>query len=297
MAPEVTSLSFKDFSAYDLPTKKSMKLFCPKMRLRLHVGKQNVVSTLVTAGNSGDRTGQTTAQPVSYTQWDDAFCPTALSHGLDERFELHVEKRKYLFWYTCIRRTRQVSIRHLKQGSNDNCTLTLHDGQVSGQHGQGITMGRITFTFTYETSEERSSGLSKSESNSLHSTPFQMKFQKHGSFFVLLPLHFEFRWAADVLDLTQMAIHSLLVDAYERRCRCKLHARAERSHMRNTLVRSARRLFVLAELDIHVDKPGLWETCSHIDAGIPRRPQFITKVDRVFETIADGPMRTAAYLS
>ncbi|KAF9241818.1 hypothetical protein BU15DRAFT_60718 [Melanogaster broomeanus] len=139
------SLSLQDFSAYDLPTKKAMGLFCPKMRLRLRIGEQILVSTLVKAGNSGGSTEprQSPTRRVSHTRWDDVLSPA---------LEVYIEKRNFLFGYTCIRQTERVSIRSMTlEGGSDNHELPLYDGQRNLQHGQGVTMGNVTFEHCFRT--------------------------------------------------------------------------------------------------------------------------------------------------
>ncbi|KAH0828060.1 hypothetical protein J3R83DRAFT_3711 [Lanmaoa asiatica] len=139
--PTSASLSLINFTAYELPTKKWMKLVRPKMRLRVRAQNHEFVSSTVKVCDQNP--DEKNASEVNWL-WDDdeRFSRPSFANG--EVFEVEVE-RQFLLWYKCIRRTKPATVYQVRIG--DHCTLSLYDGEQStGELEDRIEIGKITFT-------------------------------------------------------------------------------------------------------------------------------------------------------
>ncbi|KAF8424784.1 hypothetical protein L210DRAFT_984127 [Boletus edulis BED1] len=103
------SITFEEFIACDLPTRKRLGLIPPRVRLKIRVGDQTLLSPAVKVGN------QPAGQSKSRTRWQGDFLEPILP--IDARFEVMIE-RKFLVGYTCIRHIARTSTRRIKDGHN-----------------------------------------------------------------------------------------------------------------------------------------------------------------------------------
>ncbi|KAN0085752.1 hypothetical protein V8E55_006886 [Tylopilus felleus] len=100
------SITLKDFTVCDLPTKKYLKLLSPRARIRIRIGDQMFVSPTVKIGN------QSAGGISSRTHWKWDFSqPTPPN---DKRVDIMIERR-FLIWHTCIRHIAPTTIQSIRE--------------------------------------------------------------------------------------------------------------------------------------------------------------------------------------
>jgi len=160
-----SSLSLVDFTAYELPAKRWMKLVRPRMRLRVRLPDQNrdfFSAPVKVPGDPSKRVGTTDFSSVGWP-WNNDDQDTQFPQPCfadDDVFSVEVERR-FLLWYRCIRRTKPVTIDQVRTG--DYCALSLYDDrQFVDVSEERPEIGEITFSLRSDaTSEDASSQGSK----------------------------------------------------------------------------------------------------------------------------------------
>ncbi|KAH0828059.1 hypothetical protein J3R83DRAFT_3710 [Lanmaoa asiatica] len=138
-----------DFTAYDLPPEKWMKLVSPKMRLRWTTGNQAPRRTYPAPIGPGGTVNDAHGELLPFYESETPGLLDVIrgarvlidelasrpSFATDETFEIVIERR-FLLGYECILRTKSVTIKQVRTSSRDR------------GFEDRVEIGTITFTLS-----------------------------------------------------------------------------------------------------------------------------------------------------